>query len=154
MQGKLRAFSKLVWSSPLPLVAAFSASITPRSFLARSGFGVFPSALFGIALMLLPVLLETAQAGIARRGAKRHASVQARTTVQTPPKNSAETSLDLATLGRAHNDANVIALGGRFTAPEFAFELVNTFLTTPFSGDERHVRRIGQVSAYEQAHRA
>ena len=61
------------------------------------------------------------------------------------------THLDLATLGRAHNDANVIALGGRFTAPEFAFELVTTFLTTPFSGDERHVRRVGQVSAYEQA---
>ena len=63
------------------------------------------------------------------------------------------THLDLARLGRAHNDANVIALGGRFTAPEFAYELVATFLTTPFSGDERHVRRIGQVSAYERAHR-
>jgi ribose 5-phosphate isomerase B len=61
------------------------------------------------------------------------------------------THLDLATLGRAHNDANVIALGGRFTAPEFAWELVRTFITTPFSGEPRHARRIDQVRAYEAA---
>jgi len=61
------------------------------------------------------------------------------------------THLDLATLGREHNNANVIALGGRFTAPEFAWVLVQAFLTTPFSGAERHARRIAQVAAYEAA---
>jgi ribose 5-phosphate isomerase B len=59
------------------------------------------------------------------------------------------THLDLATLGRQHNNANVIALGGRFTAPEFAWVLVRAFLTTPFSGEPRHERRIAQVAAYE-----
>jgi len=61
------------------------------------------------------------------------------------------THLDLATLARQHNDANVIALGGRFTAPEFAWELVRTFLATPFSGEPRHARRIAQVADYERA---
>jgi ribose 5-phosphate isomerase B len=61
------------------------------------------------------------------------------------------THLDLATLGREHNNANVIALGGRFTAPEFAWVLVQAFLTTPFSGAERHARRIEQVAAYERS---
>jgi len=61
------------------------------------------------------------------------------------------THLDLATLGRQHNNANVISLGGRFTAPEFAWVLVQAFLTTPFSGEERHVRRIDQVAAYERS---
>ncbi|MCL2315844.1 MAG: RpiB/LacA/LacB family sugar-phosphate isomerase, partial [Actinomycetia bacterium] len=56
------------------------------------------------------------------------------------------THLDLAVLGRQHNDANVIALGGRFTAPEFAWVLVRTFLETPFSGEPRHARRLGQVA--------
>jgi len=59
------------------------------------------------------------------------------------------THLDLATLARQHNDANVIALGARFTAPEFAWVLVRAFLTTPFSGAERHVRRLAQIAAYE-----
>ena len=55
------------------------------------------------------------------------------------------THLDLATLARSHNDANVIALGARFTAPEFAWVLVRAFLNTPFSGEPRHVRRVQQL---------
>ena len=46
---------------------------------------------------------------------------------------------------RLHNDANVIALGGRVLGPELAVKIVDTFLNTPFSGDERHVRRIGMI---------
>jgi len=61
------------------------------------------------------------------------------------------THVDLATLARAHNNANVIALGARFTAAEFAWDLVQVFLTTPFSGAERHVRRLGQLSDFESA---
>ena len=59
------------------------------------------------------------------------------------------THLDLALLGRQHNNANIIALGARFTAAEFAWALVQTFLTTPFSGAERHARRLAQLSEYE-----
>ena len=46
---------------------------------------------------------------------------------------------------REHNDANVLALGGRVVGPGLAIKIVDTFLNTPFSGDERHVRRIAQM---------
>jgi hypothetical protein len=57
---------------------------------------------------------------------------------------------DTARLALKHNDANVIAVGGRQHTPEEAAELVLLFLDTPFSGDERHLRRIGLVSDYER----
>lgn len=59
-------------------------------------------------------------------------------------------SLDTAKLAREHNDANVISIGGRMHPEKFCLELVDTFLATPFSGDERHVRRIGQIAQYEK----
>lgn len=43
---------------------------------------------------------------------------------------------------RLHNDANVLAMGGRVVGPGFAIKIVETFLNTPFSGEERHERRI------------
>lgn len=46
---------------------------------------------------------------------------------------------------RLHNDANVLALGGRVVGPGLAVKIVETFLNTPFSGDERHARRIAQI---------
>ncbi|MEI4273868.1 ribose-5-phosphate isomerase [Klenkia sp. LSe6-5] len=55
-----------------------------------------------------------------------------------------------AELARQHNDANVVAVGGRQHSVEEATGLVLTFLRTPFSGEERHARRIGLVAAYEQ----
>lgn len=39
----------------------------------------------------------------------------------------------------------MIALGGRVLGPELAVKIVDTFLKTPFSGDERHVRRISMI---------
>lgn len=54
-----------------------------------------------------------------------------------------------AKLTREHNDANMVALGARITGPELAKEIVRVFLETPFSGDERHVKRIGLISAVE-----
>jgi len=51
---------------------------------------------------------------------------------------------------RAHNDANVLCLGGRITTPLVAQEVVRVFLRTPFSGG-RHQRRIGQILDFEQA---
>ena len=55
-----------------------------------------------------------------------------------------------ARLTREHNDANVLALGGGFVAPFLALEMVDVFLTTPFSGEEKHKRRIDKVMAIEQ----
>ncbi|MBE5921227.1 MAG: ribose 5-phosphate isomerase B [Lachnospiraceae bacterium] len=43
---------------------------------------------------------------------------------------------------RQHNDANVLALGGRVVGAGLALKIVDTFLDTPFSNDERHIRRI------------
>ncbi len=46
---------------------------------------------------------------------------------------------------RLHNDANILALGGRVVGPGLALKIVDTFLDTPFSGDERHIRRISMI---------
>jgi ribose 5-phosphate isomerase B len=58
-------------------------------------------------------------------------------------------SEETATLAREHNDANVVSVGGRMHPVEDMVRFVEVFLTTAFSGDERHVRRIGQLSTYE-----
>ncbi|MCV2490931.1 ribose-5-phosphate isomerase [Geodermatophilus sp. YIM 151500] len=57
---------------------------------------------------------------------------------------------DTAELARAHNDANVVAIGARQHGRDEAAELVLRFLDTPFSGDERHARRIGLITDYER----
>ncbi len=46
---------------------------------------------------------------------------------------------------REHNDANILALGARVVGPGLALLIVDTFLDTPFSGDERHMRRISLI---------
>ena len=46
---------------------------------------------------------------------------------------------------RQHNDANVLALGALVTGPGLALQIVDIFLDTPFSGEERHSRRISQL---------
>ena len=46
---------------------------------------------------------------------------------------------------RLHNDANILAMGGRVVGPGLALKIVDTFLDTPFSGDERHIRRIRMI---------
>ena len=46
---------------------------------------------------------------------------------------------------REHNDANILAMGARVTGPGLALEIVKAFLETPFSNDERHIRRIKQI---------
>jgi ribose 5-phosphate isomerase B len=56
---------------------------------------------------------------------------------------------DTAGLARGHNDANVVSIGARMHTPDEATRLVERFLTTPFSGDERHVRRIQMIGDYE-----
>ena len=54
-----------------------------------------------------------------------------------------------AVLARAHNDANVLAIGARQHSIDDATAIVEAFLAEPFSGDARHQRRIDQVAAYE-----
>ena len=59
---------------------------------------------------------------------------------------------DTAQKAREHNDANVVAIGAREHPVDQATEFVLVFLRTPFSGAERHQRRIDQVAAYEKTH--
>lgn len=58
-------------------------------------------------------------------------------------------NLDTAKLAREHNNANVIAVGGRQHSVEEAAQLIEAFLTEPFSDAERHVRRIGKIATFE-----
>ena len=50
---------------------------------------------------------------------------------------------------RQHNDANILALGGRVVGPGLAVKIVDTFLHTEFSHDERHQRRINLIESDE-----
>lgn len=61
-------------------------------------------------------------------------------------------SLETALLARQHNDANVVSIGGRMLSLKDSLAIVDAFLAEPFSGDERHARRIEQLADYE--HRA
>lgn len=54
-----------------------------------------------------------------------------------------------ATLAREHNDANVIAIGARQHTFDDVVGFIDRFIATPFTGEERHVRRIAQIAAYE-----
>ena len=54
-----------------------------------------------------------------------------------------------ARMSREHNDANVLAMGGRVTGIGPAGEIVRAWLTTPFSNGERHIRRIKKMMALE-----
>ncbi|NLI00175.1 MAG: ribose 5-phosphate isomerase B [Chthonomonadales bacterium] len=58
-----------------------------------------------------------------------------------------------AKLARSHNDANIVCLGARIVGPEVAAEIVQAFVATPFSGGERHVRRVGKIMALDCANR-
>jgi ribose 5-phosphate isomerase B len=55
-----------------------------------------------------------------------------------------------AVLAREHNDANVVSVGGRMHTVEEMTRFVELFLSTPFSGEERHTRRIGMLADYEK----
>ncbi|WP_372729492.1 ribose-5-phosphate isomerase [Nocardioides sp.] len=58
-------------------------------------------------------------------------------------------SEETAVLAREHNDANVISVGGRMHTLEEMTRFVEVFLATPYTGEERHARRIAQLSSYE-----
>jgi ribose 5-phosphate isomerase B len=54
-------------------------------------------------------------------------------------------SPDIVELSRAHNDANILSLGARFVSPGEAIQAVDLWLSTDFSGEERHLRRINGI---------
>jgi len=58
-------------------------------------------------------------------------------------------NVSTAELARQHNDANVIAIGARQHTVDEAKHFIDTFIATPFSGEERHARRIAQLAEYE-----
>jgi ribose 5-phosphate isomerase B len=60
--------------------------------------------------------------------------------------------LYLAQLSRRHNDANVLAMGGRIVATELAKEIVKLWLATPFDGG-RHAKRLEQIAEIERGER-
>lgn len=53
--------------------------------------------------------------------------------------------IEIVRLGREHNDANILSLAARFISEEEAKVAVQTFLETPFSEEERHIRRIKKI---------
>jgi ribose 5-phosphate isomerase B len=58
-------------------------------------------------------------------------------------------SIETAQLAREHNNANVISVGQRLHDAQFVKDLIDTFIATPFPGDDRHVRRIEKISHFE-----
>ena len=58
--------------------------------------------------------------------------------------------VEIAQLSRQHNDANVLSIGAREHTLDEAAAFAEAFLTTPFSGNERHARRIAQLAEYER----
>jgi ribose 5-phosphate isomerase B len=50
-----------------------------------------------------------------------------------------------AKMTRLHNDANMLAIGGALIGPNMAYDIVDTFIDTPFSNEEKHIRRIGLI---------
>ena len=55
-----------------------------------------------------------------------------------------------AKMTRLHNDANVLALGERVVGPGLMVEIVDAFLSTEFSHDQRHVNRVSKIIALEE----
>ncbi|TRZ53604.1 RpiB/LacA/LacB family sugar-phosphate isomerase [bacterium] len=68
---------------------------------------------------------------------------------QYEPKDGSEAP-DEIFLTRSHNDSNILSLGARFINEEMAKRAVREWLDTPFSGEERHVRRIEKIKKLEQ----
>ena len=65
-----------------------------------------------------------------------------------PPSHKAsdgQAAADILTLSREHNDANVLSIGARFISIEDATQAIIKWLQTPFSGEERHARRIKKI---------
>jgi ribose 5-phosphate isomerase B len=58
-------------------------------------------------------------------------------------------SIETAKLGKEHNNANVVSIGGRMHSIDQCKEIIDAFIATPFSNDERHIRRIDKIAKFE-----
>jgi ribose 5-phosphate isomerase B len=58
-------------------------------------------------------------------------------------------SIETAQLAKEHNNANVVGIGGRMHSIDECKGIIDAFIETPFSNDERHVRRINKITKYE-----
>lgn len=58
-------------------------------------------------------------------------------------------SIETAQLAKEHNNANVIGIGGRMHSIDECKAIIDAFIDTPFSNDERHIRRIDKITDYE-----
>jgi ribose 5-phosphate isomerase B len=58
-------------------------------------------------------------------------------------------SIETAQLAKEHNNANVVGIGGRMHSIDECKRIIDAFIETPFSNDERHVRRINKITKYE-----
>lgn len=59
-------------------------------------------------------------------------------------------NLNLVKLGREHNNANILSIGARFITEDEAKNAILLFMNTPFTNDERHVRRINKINKEEE----
>jgi ribose 5-phosphate isomerase B len=59
-------------------------------------------------------------------------------------------SIETAKLGKEHNNANVVSIGGRMHSIDQCKEIIDAFIATPFSNDERHIRRINKIAKFEE----
>ena len=102
-----------------------------------------------------PYCLETAEAvvadpgslGIVIGGSGNGEQIAANKVVGA--RSALAWSTETAELARLHNDANVVSIGARMHSLEEATGFVETFLSTAFSEDSRHARRIAMLTAYE-----
>lgn len=58
-------------------------------------------------------------------------------------------SIETAQLAKEHNNANVVGIGGRMHSMDECKRIIDAFIETPFSNDERHIRRINKITKYE-----
>ena len=59
-------------------------------------------------------------------------------------------SIETAKLGKEHNNANVVSIGGRMHSLEDCQAIIDAFVVTPFSNDDRHIRRINKIGNFEE----
>ena len=60
-------------------------------------------------------------------------------------------SIETAKLAKQHNNANVVAIGGRMHSIDECKTILDAFIAEPFSNDERHIRRIDKISGFEDS---
>ena len=139
--------------------AGFSVKETIRAYLASAGYAVSDLGTSSEQSVDYPdygkavgerVASKQADFGIAVCGTGIGISIAAN---KVPGVRAALAhDLNTARLAREHNDANVLALGGRVVTGEAAVEMVQVFLTTAYLGG-RHQRRVDKITAIEKEER-